>query len=85
MTGSITREVKIADINPQELAAVFAEMWAEEQAVFFAEVGRIAKGWPGAGMCQQSCAIAKLLTNEGREVIRALASHALPEFESLSA
>ena len=72
---SIFKQVKI-DLNPEELAEVFCEMWAEEQAAFFARVAQIAAEWPGAGMCVQALSIASHLTPEGRYVIERLADHA---------
>jgi hypothetical protein len=73
---TITRTIEIKNITPEELAAVFCEMWAEEQAAFFGHVADIAKTWPGAGMCQQSHAIAAHLTSDGRYAIERLADHA---------
>lgn len=75
----ITRTFEMDDITPEELASVFCGMWAEEQAAFFDHVWSIARTWPGAGWCQQSLTIARELTHEGREAIRTLANHALPE------
>lgn len=72
----ITRSITIDDITPQELATVFAGMWAEEQAEFFDNVWKIARTWPGAGWCQQSSAIAKELSSDGRECIATLAGWA---------
>lgn len=72
----ITRSITIADITPQELANVFAGMWAEEQAEFFGHVWEIARAWPGAGWCGQSSAIAKALTPAGKDCIAKLAEWA---------
>ncbi len=72
----ITRSVTIDDITPQELATVFAGMWADEQADFFEHVGFLAKDWPGAGWCQQSSQIALKLNDLGRETIAKLAEWA---------
>lgn len=72
---SITRTFEISDITPQELAAVFCKMWAEEQAAFFTAIRPIAATWPGAGLCQQSYAINQALDTDGRFVLETLASH----------
>lgn len=78
---SITRTITLDDLTPEELAELFCKMFADEQAAFFAKVAQIASTWPGAGMCQQACAIAKHLDDEGRSVIERLAEHAdlIPE------
>ena len=73
MTFTTTIDV---EITPKELAAAFCEMLDDQQAEFFAEVWQIARGWPGAGWCQQSCSIASKLDDAGRECIKVLASHA---------
>lgn len=55
----IERTIKIDKITPEELAKEFCDMFADDQAQFFAHVWNIAKDWPGAGWCGQSCAIIK--------------------------
>lgn len=72
---SVTRTFEIKDITPEELATVFCQMWAEEQAAFFTAVWSEAKRWPGAGWCQQSCSIVQATNSDAREAIRTLASH----------
>ena len=73
---SITRTYTVdVAITPQELAAAFCEMDSNEQAEFFAEIWQIAKAWPGAGWCQQSCDIIRCLEHDGLEAVRTLASH----------
>lgn len=74
---TVSRIYYITDLEPGELADIFCEMDAEQQAAFFECIAEIAKGWPGAGWCQQSYAINEKLSREGREVIRTLAGHAL--------
>ncbi len=73
---SITRAITIDDLTPAELAERFCDMNGEQQASFFSAVGRIARTWPGAGMCVQACAISKELDTQGRYVIERLADHA---------
>lgn len=72
----LTRTFEIEDITSDELAELFANLDDHAQARFFAAVERIARDWPGAGWCQQSCSIAQRLTHEGRFVIQKLAEHA---------
>ncbi len=72
----LTRTITVEDISPQELAELFCDMYADEQAVFFAEIASITAKWPGAGWCQQSCGIADKLNRAGRDVIKTLADHA---------
>ena len=55
----IERTIKIEKITPEELAKEFCDMFADEQARFFAHVWTIAREWPGAGWCQQSYEIVK--------------------------
>lgn len=74
--GGLSRTFKITDITPEELAALFAHMHGDEQARFFAHVGAIATGWPGAGWCRQSCAISEHLDPLGTETILKLAEWA---------
>jgi len=71
----IIRTIEINDLSPLELAALFTEMEAEPQARFLSEIWRIARAWPGAGWCQQSCAIVGHLDADGRDTIKTLAAH----------
>lgn len=73
----VTRTIEVSDLTPEELAALFTDMVAYGQAKFFAEVWRIAAGWPGAGWCQQSYDIAKNaeLCPGARDAIETLAAH----------
>lgn len=72
---SIARTIQINDLTPDELAMLFTEMDSEDQARFFATVWTLAKDWPGAGWCQQSCSIVQASNSDAREAIRTLASH----------
>lgn len=82
----IERTIKIDKITPEELAKEFCDMFADEQARFFARVWNIAKDWPGSGWCGQSYAIIKeaeraepgLCPNHALSAIETLASH-LPD------
>ena len=76
MKVGIKREIVLDDITPHELAKVFCEMFADEQAAFFSEVARIASTWPGAGWCQQSCSISENLDDRAIETIVKLAEWA---------
>lgn len=72
----LKRTVTIADITPAELASLFCGMYADEQAAFFSEIGRITSAWPGAGWCQQSCAISENLDKRATDAILKLAEWA---------
>jgi len=74
---SITRTIELKDLLPAEIAELFCEMDAEQQAEFFANIQRLAAEWPGAGWCQQSHDIAKAVNPAAREVITKLAEHVL--------
>lgn len=69
-----THEIRL---EPAELAELFCGMTNDNQAEFFRRISLIVRDWPGAGWCQQSCAIADKMTPGGREVISTLASHCL--------
>lgn len=71
----ITRTIAIDDLTPEELAALFCNMFGNEQARFFDEVWAISRKWPGAGWCQQSCDLVSHLTTDGREAIKVMAAH----------
>jgi len=72
---SVTRTVAINDLTPQELAHLFTGMDSVNQARFFANIWTIAKAWPGAGWCQQSCAIIEKADADARSAIKSLAEH----------
>lgn len=72
---SIARTIQINDLTSSELAKLFTDMDSHGQARFFASVWEIAKGWPGAGWCQQSSGIVRQSDSDAREAIRTLASH----------
>jgi hypothetical protein len=73
--ASLTRTVEIEDITPDELAAVFCEFFAEEQARFFKAIAEEARNWPNSGWCGQACAIAKNIQPEALEVVKAIVDH----------
>lgn len=73
--ATLTRTIEIDGITPKELATVFAGYFAEQQAEFFDELYLIARGWPGAGWCFQSCNIVPHMTADARSAIVTLASH----------
>lgn len=73
---SIKQTIDIdVEITAHELAEAFCAMDAGEQAQFFAQVWSIAKGWPGAGWCQQSCSIIGESDADTRAAIVTLATH----------
>ena len=71
----VTRTVDLSDLTPKELAYVFTEMVAAEQAEFFSQIWAIANTWPGAGWCMQSCAIVEMADGDARSAINTLAEH----------
>jgi hypothetical protein len=75
--SEITRTVAIDDLSPQELAVLFCNLVSGDQAQFFSAIWSVAKAWPGAGWCQQSCAIEQALDRDGREAIKVLAAHVI--------
>lgn len=70
---TVTRTTKL---TPEELAELFCNLFSDEQAVFFHEVGTIAKEWPNSGWCGQALSICEGLSPLARETIRKLAEHA---------
>lgn len=71
----VSRTIQVNDLTPRELAELFCDMFGDQQATFFTEVWKIARDWPGAGWCQQSCEIARVADVNAAQAIRALASH----------
>jgi hypothetical protein len=71
------------EITPRELAEAFCDMIDAEQAQFFSHVWDIAKSWPGAGWCQQSCSIISATDMNARAAISTLASH-LPDIACIT-
>lgn len=82
---TITRTIDLGDLTPEELAFAFSEMDAEQQALFFSTVGKIAATWPGAGWCQQSCAISEHLDRTATETIQKLNEWATEPYRKASA
>lgn len=76
--ADVKRTFAIDDLTPEELAALFCDLFADQQARFFTEVWRIAKEWPGAGWCQQSCEIVKQADPDALGAIKTLAAHLEP-------
>lgn len=74
MAATLTHTIDVA-VSPRQLAEAFTEFDGAEQAEFFSEVWKIAKAWPGAGWCQQSCDIIRNLDKDGVEAVNALAEH----------
>lgn len=72
---TVSRTIELTDITPTELATMFTDMDSEKQAWFFACIWRIAKDWPGAGWCQQSCEIIRSGSVDTISAIETLASH----------
>ena len=72
---TVSRTIELSDLTPSELATLFTDMDSEQQAWFFACVWRIAKDWPGAGWCQQSCDIIRAGSLDTISAIETLASH----------
>ncbi|HEX8414756.1 MAG TPA: hypothetical protein VF637_12850 [Sphingomicrobium sp.] len=75
MSVSVTRTIKVDDLSPEELAAVFVGYFDAQQAEFFNEVYRLSRAWSGTGWCGQACSIAPLLDAGGRSVVTTLAGH----------
>lgn len=71
---AVSRTIELS-LTPFELATLFADMDSEKQAWFFACIWRIAKDWPGAGWCQQSCDIIRIGSVDTVSAIETLASH----------
>lgn len=74
---AVTRTIELADLTPAEVARLFCDFFGDQQVEFFANIQRIAAEWPGAGWCQQSYGIARIINPAAREVITKLAEHVL--------
>ena len=73
--ADVRRTIQIDDLTPKELAALFCDMFGNQQAEFFDEIYAITRKWPGAGWCQQSCDLVSHLTKDGREAVKVMAAH----------
>lgn len=71
----VSRSLEIDDLAPKEVAEIFCDLDGDQQAEFFACVWDIAKGWSGAGWCQQSYHIAESLGTNGQRAVQTLAGH----------
>ena len=80
----VTRTFQINDLTPQELAAIFLGWHSEQQAAFFNAFKAETDKWPGAGWCQQSCAISEHLNSAGIETILKLGEWAAEPYVSPS-
>ena len=78
---SLIRTIKIDDITPQELAALFLSMHGGEQAAFFNAFKAVTDTWRGAGWCQQCCAMSAYLNSDGQETIAKLAEWSAEPYE----
>ncbi len=72
---TVSRTIELNDLTPSEIAKLFCDLHGDDQADFFKHVWLIAKTWPGAGWCQQSCDIASHLNADGRDAITTLYGH----------
>lgn len=79
---AIVRTFKIDDLNPQELADAFLGMGGKGQAQFFNAFKAATDQWPGAGWCQQCCAMSEHLDAAGIETIAKLAEWAADPYRS---
>ena len=73
--ADVKRTLQIDDLTPEELAALFCDLFGDQQARFFSTVWKISKEWPGAGWCQQSCNIIKSADADALQAIKTLAAH----------
>jgi hypothetical protein len=75
-----TFEIKL---TPQEIAQVFCDMEAVEQAQFFSDIFKITRTWkssPSSGpFYNQSCWIIEEADDGAREIISTLASHIIKD------
>lgn len=72
---SVQRTINLDDLLPIEMAMIFGEYDADQQAEFFNELGSIVKAWGALGWCGQSCEITNKLDRDGEEIVEKLATH----------
>ena len=72
---SVERKINLDDLQPVELATLFAGYDANQQAEFFNELGWMVKSWGALGWCGQSCKITGKLDRDGEEIVEKLAAH----------
>jgi len=78
---TLKRTFIIDDITPEELATEFLCMDGEQQARFFNAFKAETDTWPGAGWCQQCCAMSEYLDANGIETIAKLAEWAADPYQ----
>lgn len=78
---TLKRTFVIDDITPEELATEFLCMDDEQQARFFNAFKAETDTWPGAGWCQQCCAMSEHLDASGIETILKLADWATNPYQ----
>ena len=67
---------KLVDITPEILAELFAELDADEQAMFFNHVDMVASKWQAPFCFQlQSITDSELLTLQGRRVMQGIGEY----------
>jgi len=59
------------ELTPEQVAGLFCDMHAGDQAKFFNEVGRLSKGWTTYGIEIQMAWVKdnEILNNDGKEVM----------------
>lgn len=76
--SAITRTITLSDLEPQELASIFAQYDSEKQAAFFAALVVEGADWPSTGWCGQSLYMVSEMTRPAQELLATMAAH-LPD------
>lgn len=76
---TITRTVTVSDLTPEEMASIFAEWFADQQAAFFNALAVESKDWPGCGIDGQMYAVTEYLDEGGRKVVNAIIDNCGPK------
>lgn len=77
MVVAVVRQYTVdVGFTPSEIAAIFCEMDAHEQADFFSTVGLIGKSWPGIAFDVQASAIGVRCDENALYVLRAISGGA---------
>lgn len=70
---AITRTVTVSDLEPTELASIFAAYDDNQQAAFFDAVADEVKEWGGNGWCGQCSWFVPKLTARAKDIILKMA------------
>ena len=73
----IPRKIHVdIEMSPEDIADCFCDLYADEQAIFFNRISEVVTTW-GTSFCFQfqSVVDSKILTSDGKEIIRQMGKY----------